>query len=472
MNISNTQTTHASQTGHSHAGQAGKTATGKGQQSFDLLFDFAVALGNPDDQPQTGVKAGGTINPDGTVGDPTVLNAAGVSTAKVKKAVAEQVIGNVDGPATASLDPNLPGEIAQNVAASQTTVAPTEAVDAGTKLGADVVPADPKTVPGKTELDPELLKLNAGRVATPQVSAANQPKADLKAWNIQELRQHMTAALETLEPVQQTALAGEAGAGKEPTETKPLDTGKLRQAGMKNLMKAANGPLAQPRQPAGLNVNLAQENATGLGEDPMANLTLIAHVAKEEIIPDDTPDTVSAPLTNLAANPVAASQPVTTDWSVQPVAAAGQGARTPTMTEQMQQVSDYLATRTDGAIRMGDKGVEANLRLYPPDLGQVHVEMTVTPERTAQAQFIVARPETAQLLQQHLQTLQDNLSHSGITLDRVQVSVQVRPTGGGQESGWRQGDSQSQSRREPSTFQQRQQRQQRGAGQGWKEFGE
>ena len=102
----------------------------------------------------------------------------------------------------------------------------------------------------------------------------------------------------------------------------------------------------------------------------------------------------------------------------------------PDMIEQVRQISDFLAERTQGSIQMNDKGVEANLRLYPPDMGGVRVQLTVSNDSSVQATFVTERAETAQLLDQHMNQFRQALSQHGLRVDSLQVSVQTSATTG------------------------------------------
>lgn len=159
-------------------------------------------------------------------------------------------------------------------------------------------------------------------------------------------------------------------------------------------------------------------------------------------------------------------------WTARPLAEADGSSRMPTLSEQIKQVSEFLAERTEGVVKLGDRGVEANLKLYPPDLGQVRVELKVSADRTLSAQFIVERPETAQMLSQHMKSFQDKLGQHGLVVDKIQVSVQqVSGASGSHESQWRQPDSSAnQQRREGFSARDRQDRQREG-GRGWAEQG-
>ena len=112
-----------------------------------------------------------------------------------------------------------------------------------------------------------------------------------------------------------------------------------------------------------------------------------------------------------------------------------------------------------GAIQMTDTGVEANLRLYPPDLGGVRVHLTVNSDSTVQASFIAETAETAQLLDQNMGHFRQALSQHGLAVDKIQVAVQT-PSGstssgttgnGSEQRSWSQEQSTSdQQRRQAS----------------------
>jgi flagellar hook-length control protein FliK len=113
-------------------------------------------------------------------------------------------------------------------------------------------------------------------------------------------------------------------------------------------------------------------------------------------------------------------------WTAQPVVDGDGTSRMPALVEQLQQVVDFVAQHASGVVKLGDHGVEANLRLYPPDLGGVRIVVNVRGDHAAQAMFTVERAETAALLNQHLDQLRDNLNRHGLSVDRLTVAVQAR----------------------------------------------
>lgn len=117
------------------------------------------------------------------------------------------------------------------------------------------------------------------------------------------------------------------------------------------------------------------------------------------------------------------------EWAAQPVTDPQGTTRMPSMIEQMQTVAEMLANRTEGVIRMGERGVEANLRLYPPDLGGVRVQLNVSQGGVIQAQFVAEHAETARLIEQHTQHLREVLGRHGLVMDQVHVTVQTAQGG-------------------------------------------
>jgi flagellar hook-length control protein FliK len=116
---------------------------------------------------------------------------------------------------------------------------------------------------------------------------------------------------------------------------------------------------------------------------------------------------------------VAATVPAFDDTSeVEP------SSRAQSILRQIDRVTEMMANRLDGSIRTGQHGVEANLRLDPPDLGGVRIILQVQHDAAFQARFIAERPETAQLIQQHLNRLHETLTRQGLFVERLQVGVQ------------------------------------------------
>lgn len=102
-------------------------------------------------------------------------------------------------------------------------------------------------------------------------------------------------------------------------------------------------------------------------------------------------------------------------------------SRTRPMAEQVREVGRMLAERADGFVRAGGRGLQADLRLQPEELGQVRIKLELVEGRTFRAEFVAERPETAQLLNRHLEQFREAIGRHGLTVEQVRVSVQVRP---------------------------------------------
>jgi flagellar hook-length control protein FliK len=118
-----------------------------------------------------------------------------------------------------------------------------------------------------------------------------------------------------------------------------------------------------------------------------------------------------------------APQQATLTFEAQPKTEVTADNRTTALIDQVRQASEWLAEKAEGSIRVGDHGVEANMKLYPPDMGGVRVSMTVGNDLNVQAQFIADRPETAQAIKQNMDHLQTAFARQGLSLDKVQVVV-------------------------------------------------
>lgn len=95
---------------------------------------------------------------------------------------------------------------------------------------------------------------------------------------------------------------------------------------------------------------------------------------------------------------------------------------------QLREVADYLATRVQGSMHVANGEVQAELRLSPPDLGGVKVELTMTADRTVQTHFVVENRETGALLTQNVRQFTDALGRHGLNVDKVQVTVDIKET--------------------------------------------
>lgn len=378
--------------------------------------------------------------------------------------------GNQPASAQAASDP-APGA-ATHDAADPAGLETLAAALAGAQGLAAPATAAPATTAASGATLTARLKQHAAAVvqtAAPQAPAASaaQPPAAAKVWNVSDLAQHLKAAL------------GDKLAGEVPTEPGAAEAAhpnlaasfatqqqgdKIRSAGMQHLMRAAQAaktasataPLTlhpvQPVTGAAALKSVAQQLTGAATPDLKAQAdSLVAALATPEKPAAAQPETPP-----LAA--AAAAAPAV-EWAPEPVATdKPEATRMPNMVEQVRQAADFIADRTTGVIRMGDKGVEANMRLYPPDLGGVRVQMSVNSSGATEARFIVERPETAQLLQQHMRSFQQGLESRGLTVDRVQVTLQSAVQSASStspESGWNQHESAQDSRRQSALANQR-----------------
>lgn len=110
--------------------------------------------------------------------------------------------------------------------------------------------------------------------------------------------------------------------------------------------------------------------------------------------------------------------------------------------EQMRQVADFLAERTDGVIRMGREGIEQPGGLYPPIQG-------ARPPQRGRGQHhpgpVLRRtPGDGADVAAESAPVSAGLESHGLTVDRVQVTVvpAARPAAAAPEGGWRQGTAQ------------------------------
>lgn len=101
-------------------------------------------------------------------------------------------------------------------------------------------------------------------------------------------------------------------------------------------------------------------------------------------------------------------------------------ASTASFAHQLRDAADFLAARVDGTVRVGSREIQAELKLYPPDLGRVRVEMTLTSDKTVQAHFIAERSDTGQLLNQNMRQFTEALNQQGLSVERIQVSLEPK----------------------------------------------
>jgi flagellar hook-length control protein FliK len=73
------------------------------------------------------------------------------------------------------------------------------------------------------------------------------------------------------------------------------------------------------------------------------------------------------------------------------------------------------------AAMLKQRGGAMNLRLDPPDLGQVRVQMTLS-RGTVAAEFHASTPQAHQLLEKNLSMLRTTLEQQGLTVERLTVA--------------------------------------------------
>lgn len=280
---------------------------------------------------------------------------------------------------------------------------------------------------------------------------------DVKAWNVIELNHQLKAAVNSVVTTSLSESTTAAGSGNKPQAASFLAQvkgDKIRTPGTQNLLRpAADGKATAGKSPSGPQKPALQPPLANNEALPGAGVKLFGAAAPAQT--DGQPEitlaevAAAAPDVKVKAAGEPAADPENTlaspaaplVWTPKPVATGTAATRMPGLSEQVRQVADYMAERTEGVVRMSDHGMDANLRLYPPDLGGVRVQLNVQSDGTAQAQFIVERAETAQLLQQHMRSFQQGMESHGIAVSSVKVTLQsttVQPASAGAGSDWRQ----------------------------------
>ena len=93
---------------------------------------------------------------------------------------------------------------------------------------------------------------------------------------------------------------------------------------------------------------------------------------------------------------------------------------------QVTEIADFLASRVEGAVKVGQSEVQASIRMQPPELGLVRVELKVTSDGTVTTRFIAERAETGELLSQNIKQFTQALERHGLNVGKVQVSVEPK----------------------------------------------
>jgi hypothetical protein len=95
------------------------------------------------------------------------------------------------------------------------------------------------------------------------------------------------------------------------------------------------------------------------------------------------------------------------------------------------------------AARAKSGATDFDIRLDPPDLGQVSVHLTIGADGQVGAHFTVERAATLDLLRKDVGGLQDALQQAGLSSNPGATSFQLK-SDGGQSSGWQPSGQQQQ----------------------------
>jgi chemotaxis protein MotD len=168
------------------------------------------------------------------------------------------------------------------------------------------------------------------------------------------------------------------------------------------------------------------ENSTG-GHDVIRDQPSEAHA--------DTPRVNAAPVagepagqsfvsaTNAGIAAIGATQPV------HATAAASSGADAPVATVPVEMLGVEIASQAQGGRQRFD------IRLDPPDLGQIHVRLDVDRDGNVVSRLVVDRAETLDLLRREAPQLERALQDAGLKTDGQAMQFLLRDQGGGGQGG-------------------------------------
>lgn len=195
--------------------------------------------------------------------------------------------------------------------------------------------------------------------------------------------------------------------------------------------------VAQPDQAAGQATDPGWASAALPAADPGAPPA----VALQAAAPSDAGPAgqVAQPLDSLQALPGTAS--LAAGWAAAPVPAAAQGGAAAPPVYQA-----ALASRPGDAAFTGDLAAQvtvlveggfqqAELRLNPPELGPIQIQLSVSPQtQTADISFSAVHGMTRESIEQSLPALREMLQAQGLTLGETGVSGGQPHPGGERES--------------------------------------
>ena len=273
----------------------------------------------------------------------------------------------------------------------------------------------------------------ATRTKAPVAAAPKAPSemTPQRVWNIRELAVGVDQAINNLAPGAEEAFGMHAPLGQDPAS----------KFGVKSSFPLPSQPAAAPA-PRG-QVNGAPPSAEAALANPTTATPLPA--SGDALATQPAPVVVAAsaapavPVASLEPTAPAPAQPIEgleqifesgqitrSEWdaATMPVLTdAPDEVSAPPFSEQLREAARFLATQTEGIIRMGDKGVEAQLKLNPPELGGVQVNLTVGSDLSVRAEFIAERGETVALIRNNIDQFRQVMGQQGLVVDRVQVSI-------------------------------------------------
>jgi flagellar hook-length control protein FliK len=334
------------------------------------------------------------------------------------------------------------------VEASATTVEQSIAIGAGLEQKAEAPPPSPVGRPANQDETPATAADTAPPTAAPELVVENTetPEVNRAAADVTAVGP-ADAEVTTSDPVTTAAAApARDGQSKEASATPPAEPAARKQAS--HASKTEESAATEP----------AQQVSPVTISNEFAAQTRVVLSREEENIDDQTAITTADAASSVAA---AAADPNTPPAdAVARASASGNAAEaagasdTPTTAgtadaeaaEQGRQVDRVrFAQRVSRAFEaLGDRGGSLRLRLSPPELGNLRLEVTVQ-QGVMTARLETETPAARNLLLESLPGLRDRLAQQDIRVERFDVELMDRRSGGGAEQFAGQSDSGRQS---------------------------
>jgi len=251
--------------------------------------------------------------------------------------------------------------------------------------------------------------------ATPSTAAANASSSQPEAAALDPALADQPASQPSQLPVSETQPGNQPASELELSPAPPAES-----EAPNAVSRSRPGPATQPEAPSDFEQGQFEPSGIATPENPASDSVVRfvgnADSNEEQATFEQAPagDSDAGPTSKPSA--VAGSVPSPVEAAATPAAGdvETQPAATADLPPAVHQVGEAILERVD------QSGGEAVIRLDPPELGSVHIRVTLNGD-TVQVQIEAERPEALALLREHTQHLSTLLSDRGLNLADVHV---------------------------------------------------